>query len=204
MEAKAATQAMSHIDFSGIKKHSNHKQLICNQETKKNCRFNAPAMKEGTHFKIKVEGRQFLIIAGSDDESTMITEIKPKSGEGVKLVSSGNSKKVIIEIEEDSKDECKSVSDSSGDSGESISIDMKSEQTEDKSTGEDLLDEKMARLDVKSLKKKIRRKISQAFILEKSNCEINEEISQLDEIMSPSVLVKKKRRLKKHHTTVNL
>jgi hypothetical protein len=145
-----------------------------------------------------------LIIAGSDDESTMITEIKPKSGEGVKLVSSGNSKKVIIEIEEDSKDECKSVSDSSGDSGESISIDMKSEQTEDKSTGEDLLDEKMARLDVKSLKKKIRRKISQAFILEKSNCEINEEISQLDEIMSPSVLVKKKRRLKKHHTTVNL
>ena len=201
------------MEISGIKKHA-HKH-------NKDCKCHAPVLREGEQIKIKVGGRKFVVVAGKDEESTFIKEVisnsdmKKVSGMVIKMPKGSNEmKKARFEKikEENSKD---SVSESvSGDddneegsdsfeSGESISIDMTSQMTDENSTGEGLVEEKMARLDVASLKKKIKRQISQAFVFEKQILEphqINKDIDNT-ETVSADAHMNKLIKVDKHHTT---
>ncbi len=117
-----------------------------------------------------------MIMAGKTEETTIVRELKMNSNpskmtSGIKIISQHPEtvppKNKIKPIQEETKkheNDSESVSgnesESPSDSGESMSIDLTSQQTEDKDTGEGMLDEKMARLDVNDLKEHIKRHIS--------------------------------------------
>ena len=67
------SQATASIDIGGVKKRS----------AKKKSRKNSQ-IKEGDQFKITVEGRKFIVVAGKDEDTTLITEVQRGSHEGSK------------------------------------------------------------------------------------------------------------------------
>ena len=148
-------------------------------------------------------------MAGKDEEATIVREISKNPSamqSGLKIVSQGDEgnglKFMKVKAQKKKKaEESESVSgnesESPSDSGESMSIDLTSQRTEDKDTGDGLLDEKMARLDVKELKQQIKRHISHALQVEQAA--VDDESKQDGAGILP--LNKKD---KKHNTSLNL